>query len=294
MAVPSQRGAIVTATSQPSPTRSSTSSRFLAFPLIVRSFGTVLMFLPMNMATLGPIPKNEVGAASGFFSLTRQLGGSIGVALLTTLLDTCQAFAPETLERVRVLTGAMMAKGFDMKDAHEKALALLDGSVSVQAAVMSFCDTFWATGAILVVTLPLVFLLGKGGGKVEMGHGRRQAVSSEHEAALAKLHRALEEVHRPLHTIGAAPRDAGLVVDRRGNPVGVWGHDRREHARERSPGFVERRLALLHHSLVRGVGPRRRLTERRVRETLIPVTQARRPDDVLADLDERAAGRRVA
>jgi len=154
----------------------------LAFPLIVRSFGTVLMFLPLNMATLGPIPKSEVGAASGFFSLTRQLGGSIGVALLTTLLDTREAFhrsvlveklpafAPETLERVRVLTGAMMAKGFDMKDAHEKALALLDGSVSVQAAVMSFCDTFWATGAILVVTLPLVFLLGKGGGKVEMGH----------------------------------------------------------------------------------------------------------------------------
>ena len=51
------------------------------------------MFLPLNMATLGPIPKKDVGKATGFFSLTRQLGGSIGVALLVTLLlDQRQAF----------------------------------------------------------------------------------------------------------------------------------------------------------------------------------------------------------
>jgi DHA2 family multidrug resistance protein len=154
----------------------------LALPLIVRSFGTVLMFLPLNMATLGPIPRHEISKASGVFSLTRQLGGSVGVALLATLLADRQAFhravlveklpaaAAATIDRVRILTGAMMAKGFDPKEAHDKAIALLDGSVSVQAAVMSFGDTFWAVGALIVVTLPLVFMLGKGGGKVEMGH----------------------------------------------------------------------------------------------------------------------------
>jgi DHA2 family multidrug resistance protein len=154
----------------------------LAVPLIIRSFGTVLIFLPLNMATLGPIPKKDVSAASGFFSLTRQLGGSIGVALLATLLDQRQAFhravlvekvstwAPRTLERVGMLTAGMISKGFDAKEAHDKAIALLDGSVSLQAAVMSFGDTFWATGAVIVCSLPLVLLLGKGGGKVEMGH----------------------------------------------------------------------------------------------------------------------------
>jgi DHA2 family multidrug resistance protein len=155
----------------------------LSVPLIIRSFGTVLMFLPLNMATLSPIPKAEISAAAGFFSLTRQLGGSVGVALLATLLANRQAFhravlveklpidAPQTLERLRVLTSAMMARGFDAHDAHDKALKLLDGAVSVQAAVMSFGDTFWATGALIVCTLPLVLLLGKGsGGKVEMGH----------------------------------------------------------------------------------------------------------------------------
>jgi hypothetical protein len=42
--------------------------------------------------------------------------------------------------------------------------------VNLQALVLSFGDTFWATGFIIFITLPLVFLLGKGGGKVEMGH----------------------------------------------------------------------------------------------------------------------------
>jgi DHA2 family multidrug resistance protein len=154
----------------------------LALPLMVRSMGTVLMFLPLTMATLGPIPKQDISKASGFFSLTRQMGGSIGVALLATLLADRTAFhravlveklpsaAPAVLERVRMLTGAMMSRGFDLKSAHDKALALLDGSVSIQAAVMAFGDTFWATGVLIVVTLPLVLLLGKGAGKVEMGH----------------------------------------------------------------------------------------------------------------------------
>jgi DHA2 family multidrug resistance protein len=154
----------------------------LFMPLIIRSFGTVMIFMPLNMATLAPIPKEEISKATGFFSLTRQMGGSIGVAMLATLLDARQSFhrnvlvekvaawAPETLQRLQMLTAGMMARGFDAVEAKAKALALLDASVSMQAAVMSFADTFWATGALIVCTLPLVLLLGKGSGKVEMGH----------------------------------------------------------------------------------------------------------------------------
>jgi DHA2 family multidrug resistance protein len=53
------------------------------------------------------------------------------------------------------------AQGFPIGDAHDKALALLDGAVNQQAAIMSFADTFWATALLVVVSLPLVFLLGK-------------------------------------------------------------------------------------------------------------------------------------
>ena len=73
----------VIALSRLSPT---TGTDDLFWPLIVRSFGTVMMFLPLSLATLGPVPKKDIGGASAFYNLTRQLGGSIGVALLTTLL----------------------------------------------------------------------------------------------------------------------------------------------------------------------------------------------------------------
>jgi DHA2 family multidrug resistance protein len=156
----------------------------LFWPLIIRAFGTVMMFLPLSMATLGPIPKKDVAAASGFYNLTRQLGGSIGVALLTTLLAQRQAFhravlvekmgaiAPATLSRLATLSAGFQGKGFTAADAQQKALTILDGSVNLQAVVMSFGDTFYATAALLLVSLPLVFLLGKAdkGAKVEMGH----------------------------------------------------------------------------------------------------------------------------
>jgi DHA2 family multidrug resistance protein len=162
----------------------STGEPQLFWPLIVRGFGTVLMFLPLSMATLGSIPKKDLPAASGFFNLTRQLGGSIGIALLTTLLARRQAFhrnvlvekvgaiAPDVTARLSAFTAQFVANGFPLADAKQKALAVLDGSVNLQAAVMSFGDMFWATAALIVVSLPLVLLLRRAdsGAKLEMGH----------------------------------------------------------------------------------------------------------------------------
>jgi DHA2 family multidrug resistance protein len=175
---------IVTALAQMSTIGPQTGADDLFWPLIVRSFGTVLMFMPLSMAALGPIPKKDIAAATGFFSLTRQLGGSVGVALLTTFMTQRQAFhrtvlseklgatSPGTLDRVATLASGFVAKGFDAVNAHAKALKLLDGAVGTQAAVLSFADTFWITGVLFVATLPLVFLLGKRttGADTAMGH----------------------------------------------------------------------------------------------------------------------------
>jgi DHA2 family multidrug resistance protein len=156
----------------------------LFWPLIIRAFGTVFMFLPLSMAALGPIPKEDISKATGFFNLTRQIGGSVGVALLTTLLSTRQAFhrgvlvervvanAPGTLDRVNAMAAGLAARGLSPADAHGRALALLDGAVSQQAAVLSFGDTFYATSALVLLCLPLVILLGKPakGAKASAGH----------------------------------------------------------------------------------------------------------------------------
>ena len=154
------------------------------WPLIIRSVGTVCMFLPLNLATLGPIPKHDIAKASGFFNLTRQLGGSIGVALLTLLLAQRQAFHrsvlvekmasgdPAVVDRVHAYTAGFAAKGAVLFDAQRQALAALNGIVNREALVMAFNDTFWATGVLILAFLPLVLLLGKVDKtvKVEAGH----------------------------------------------------------------------------------------------------------------------------
>jgi DHA2 family multidrug resistance protein len=148
----------------------------LFWPLIIRAFGTVLMFLPLSLATLGEIPKEDIAKATGFYSLTRQLGGSIGVALLTTLLSQRESFhrsvliakvsanSQLALDRLASLRGLFLSKGSSFDDAQAKAMAMLDHAVDTQALVMSFGDTFVATGVLIVVFLPLVVLLGNGKG----------------------------------------------------------------------------------------------------------------------------------
>jgi len=145
----------------------------LFWPLIVRGFGTVMMFLPMSMATFGPVPLNEVSKATGLYNLTRQLGGSIGIAVLTTVLSSRTAFHRSVLveklgtsdvataERLRALTAGFAAKGFDTAAAKSQALTVLDSSVNLQASVMSFADSFWLVALVFLCTMPLILLLGK-------------------------------------------------------------------------------------------------------------------------------------
>ncbi|WP_044249959.1 DHA2 family efflux MFS transporter permease subunit [Chondromyces apiculatus] len=161
-----------------------TSQEDLTMPLMVRAFGQVLMFLPLSMATLGPIPRADIAAATGFYSLTRQLGGSIGIALLNTLLSHREAFhrsvlvehlsatAPQVQAQLAATAAGLAAKGVAPLDAQQQALSLLDRSVNLQSAVMSFGDTFVMTAVLVLCTLPLVLLLGRPpqGAKVEVGH----------------------------------------------------------------------------------------------------------------------------
>ncbi|MET0389665.1 MAG: DHA2 family efflux MFS transporter permease subunit [Polyangiales bacterium] len=145
----------------------------LFWPMLVRAVGTVLMFLPLSLAAIGPLPKEDVAAATGFFNLTRQLGGSIGVALLSTILDHRLVFHrstlvahldsadPQTLERVAAFTQLFVSQGVGPDVAHARALATLEGLVQRQASVLSFNDTFFVTSMLVLVFLPLVMLLGR-------------------------------------------------------------------------------------------------------------------------------------
>lgn len=149
----------------------STGGHDFFWPMVLRSIGTVLMFLPLNLAALGSLPKHDIAAGAGLFNLTRQLGGSIGVAGLTALLDVRTAFHravlveklgaddPRVMERLTAFAQNFIAHGMDVVTAKARALGMLDGIVQMQASILSFNDSFTITAYAFLATLPLVLLL---------------------------------------------------------------------------------------------------------------------------------------
>ncbi len=111
------------------------------------------------------------------YNLTRQLGGSIGIAILTTLLTQREAFhksilltnlSPynlETTQRLNALISVFQSRGSDAVTAHQQALAALEELVNTQAAVLSYADVFRFVGIVFLCSLPLLLFLNKGGAK---------------------------------------------------------------------------------------------------------------------------------
>jgi MFS transporter, DHA2 family, multidrug resistance protein len=153
---------------------SDTGSDQFYWPLIWRGFGTVVMFLPLSIATLGTLPKKDVASGSGFFSLTRQLGGSIGIAAITTLVAKQQFvhraqlvydvsdLNPAYPERLSANTAYFNAASGDPVAVQNQALALIDKAVNTQASLLSYRDVFYFVALVFFLTLPLILLLGKG------------------------------------------------------------------------------------------------------------------------------------
>jgi DHA2 family multidrug resistance protein len=152
---------------------SDTGSDQLYWPLIFRGFGTVIMFLPLSIVTLGTLPKKDVASGSGFFSLTRQLGGSIGIAGITTLVAKQQFvhrsqliydasdLNPAWTQRLNADTSYFNASSGDPVAIHNQALTLIDRAINAQAALLSYRDVFYFVALIFFLTLPLILLLGK-------------------------------------------------------------------------------------------------------------------------------------
>jgi DHA2 family multidrug resistance protein len=154
---------------------------FLASSLL-RGFGVTLIFLPLTIAAVGDCPTEDIQTASSLLSLFRTLGGSIGIAILGTiitrrtdfhravLVEKITPYANATREAIQHFTALFQQNGWSPADANIRALGTLAEQVSRQAAILSYADVAWLLAVFTFITLPFCFLLtaGKGSQKVEM------------------------------------------------------------------------------------------------------------------------------
>ncbi|RYG02507.1 MAG: DHA2 family efflux MFS transporter permease subunit [Chitinophagaceae bacterium] len=139
--------------------------------LIVRGVGMGLLFIPITTLSLSSLKGQQIGQGAAFTGMMRQLGGSFGIALITTFLSRKQMDHrsalvshlnindPAVQARINGLQQSFMAKGRTANDALKLAYASLDGMVSKQAAVLSYMDAFLYLGVMFLCCIPFVLLV---------------------------------------------------------------------------------------------------------------------------------------
>jgi DHA2 family multidrug resistance protein len=142
--------------------------------VIARCFqgaGLAFLFVPINTAAYSNLPPGKNNAASGLMNLARNIGGSVGISFVTTLLARRTQFHQARLSEnlsggsgplqnsLRGLRATFMEGGLDPATASQKAYAMVQANVVRQATMLGYVDCFWLLGAIIGCLVPVVFLM---------------------------------------------------------------------------------------------------------------------------------------
>jgi len=147
-----------------------TSSCDFFWPLIVRGLGLGLLSVPVSTMSLSTLKGQEIGQGAAFTGMMRQLGGSFGVALISTFLSRETSIHRVDLvshlnvndvnvqSRVAQLAAGMRTHGLDSLGSRNAAYQMMDNSVTVQATLLSYMDVFMLVGIVFVIFVPFVLL----------------------------------------------------------------------------------------------------------------------------------------
>jgi DHA2 family multidrug resistance protein len=144
----------------------------LVLPNILQGFGLALVMVPLMAITVGTLPKEKMGNASGIFNLSRNLAGSIGISISTTYLarlaQVHQAnmvphltpYDPVYRERLAAFQHALSSSA-GAPQAQVQAFAVMNRILLQQSTVKAFIDVFAWTAALTMICIPGALLLKK-------------------------------------------------------------------------------------------------------------------------------------
>lgn len=144
----------------------------ILFPVYLRGIGMGLIFSPISAVAISEIPHAKMAQASGLINVLRQIGGSFGVAILSTLFtrriivhselygQALNAFSPRVEQVVSHLSSfAMTATGGTQAQAAAKGQALLMSYISTQAFVSAIDDVFLVASVLIGISIIPVLML---------------------------------------------------------------------------------------------------------------------------------------
>lgn len=147
-----------------------TSGDAFFWPLIVRGIGMGMLFIPITTLALSTLKGKEIGQGAAFTGMMRQLGGSFGIAIITTIMTRrnvqhkadivshLSANDPAVQQRIQGMQHNFMAKGMTSDAALHSSYQMLDYSVTKQAVVLSYMDVFLMIGAMFLICIPFILM----------------------------------------------------------------------------------------------------------------------------------------
>jgi DHA2 family multidrug resistance protein len=152
----------------------------ILWPQVFQGIALSFLFIPLMALSMASISKEKMGNATSIFNLMRNIGGSFGIAIMTTFLarrsqlhqnHLVANITAGDLPTRRMLQGMQAwfhEAGADNYMASRKALGAIYGMVQRHAAMLSFVEAFWIMGVTFLLMLPFVFLLRNPRAKVQL------------------------------------------------------------------------------------------------------------------------------
>jgi DHA2 family multidrug resistance protein len=139
----------------------------LALPRFIQGFAAGFIYVPLSTLTLATIRRDKLVNATAVYSMARNLGGSVGIAVVTTLLaqrsqlhqttlvSHITAWDPATRERLAQWASHFATRGSDAFTAERQAMAMLYRETVAQAQLLAYADDFWLL-AVMFTAVPLI------------------------------------------------------------------------------------------------------------------------------------------
>ena len=144
----------------------------IIWPNIIMGLAIGMIFVPLTTIAMGTLPNEMIGTATGLYNLMRGMGGSIGIAVVTTLLarhaqlhqsllvSHLTPYDPAFRESFHRLTG-LFSTQYDPVTAMRKAYISVYNILVDQSTLMAFIDNFRLLGYFSLVGVPLTLLFRK-------------------------------------------------------------------------------------------------------------------------------------
>jgi MFS transporter, DHA2 family, multidrug resistance protein len=139
--------------------------------LMLRGVGMGMLFIPITALSLSTLKGKQIGQGAAFTGMMRQLGGSFGIALITTFMtrktaehaqylsENVTADNPLAMQRIAGTTQKFISAGMPRNIAEASSYKALQGTIYKQASVLSYMDVFFWLGAIFLVLIPVILMV---------------------------------------------------------------------------------------------------------------------------------------